>query len=83
MTIGYRVRIDKIFEMLRAFRHAPRPGWRVLLTPGGLSSWMRWAEKFEERVARTPKDATMEISMREPWLFKSWNDFETFHAGMS
>jgi len=81
-VLGYRMRFDKIYEMLRAFKHAPRPGWRVLLTPSGLASWVRWAEKFEAMVMkRRDGDIGFELSMREPWSFKSWNDFEAFYAG--
>lgn len=82
MVVGYRIRIDKIYEMLRALRHAPRPGWRVLLTPRGLSAWVKWAERFEERLAKHPNDPMMQVGMRDPWRFKSWIDFETYHAGV-
>jgi hypothetical protein len=78
MVMGYRVRIDKIYEVLRMYRRAPRAGWRVLLKPGNLSRWIKWAEKFEERLAKHPNDPQYEVAMKEPWRFSTWNEFEAY-----
>jgi len=50
----------------------------VLLSGGGLAKWVKWAERFERRLTKSPNDPGMQAGMREPWLFKSWNEFEAW-----
>ncbi len=77
----YRMRFDKCLEMLDVYRAAPKPGWRVLLSPAGLPRWCMWARKFEERRARHPEgNMLQDMGFHNPWEFDTWEEFERCYS---
>ena len=76
----YRARIDSIFKLLTAYRVAPRPSWRVLLSADGLGKWSSWAEKYESYKSKHPKDELGIHSVDYVWMFQDWESFISFYG---
>lgn len=70
------MRYDRIFEALANLTQAPRPSWKILLSPDGLSRWTSWAQKYmRARMQNKKAVGAMDDTMVSPWCLDTMDDF--------
>jgi len=73
-----RRKFKEVYQNVSALRGVPVPGWRVLLSPGGLSRWVQWAGRAmaARHKGERPLDAGDEEEVVAPYMLDTWEEFK-------